>query len=46
MVLELLDAEEIVVVLDDLSTGFAWGVPANATLIRGDAGDPAPLLRR
>jgi hypothetical protein len=35
MVLELLDAEEIVVVLDDLSKGFAWAVPANVTLIRG-----------
>ena len=27
MVLELLDAGEKVVVLDNLSTGFAWAVP-------------------
>jgi UDP-glucose 4-epimerase len=45
MALELLDAGESVVVLDDLSTGFAWAVPENATLVRGDAGDPALLLR-
>jgi UDP-glucose 4-epimerase len=41
MVLELVDAGEKVVVLDDLSTGFARAVPAGATLVRGDAGDPA-----
>ncbi|SED88461.1 UDP-glucose 4-epimerase [Rhizobiales bacterium GAS191] len=45
MVLELLDAGEAVVVLDDVSTGFAWAVPAGATFIRGDAGDPALVLR-
>lgn len=43
MVLALLDAGEEVVVLDDLSTGFAWGVPKPAKLIVGDAGDAAQL---
>ena len=33
MVLALVDAGEQVVVLDDLSTGFAWAVPAAATLV-------------
>lgn len=45
MVLELIDAGERVVVLDDLSTGFAWAVPPEATLVRGDTGDSA-LVRR
>jgi UDP-glucose 4-epimerase len=45
MVLELLDAGEKVVVLDDLSTGFGSAVPDGATFIRGDAGDPALVLR-
>jgi UDP-glucose 4-epimerase len=45
MVLELLDAGEKVVVLDDLSTGFAAAVPNGAIFIRGDAGDPALVLR-
>jgi len=45
MVLELLDAGEKVVALDDLSTGFASAVPDGATFIRGDAGDPALVLR-
>ena len=44
MVLELLDAGEKVVVLDNLSTGFRWAVPAAAKLVVGDAGDEA-LLR-
>ncbi len=39
MVLALLDAGEKVVVLDNLSTGFRWAVPAEATLVVGDAGD-------
>lgn len=39
MVLSLLDAGERVVVIDNLSTGFRWAVPAAATLIVGDAGD-------
>ncbi|MGH6836205.1 MAG: UDP-glucose 4-epimerase GalE [Methylocella sp.] len=39
MVLALLDAGEKVVVLDDLSTGLRWAVPAAAKLIVGDFGD-------
>ena len=39
MVLELLDAAEKVVVLDDLSTGFASAVPKLAKFIKGDVGD-------
>ncbi len=39
MVLELVDAGERVVVLDNLSTGFRWAVPEAATLVIGDAGD-------
>jgi UDP-glucose 4-epimerase len=41
MVLALLDAGEKVAVLDDLSTGFRWAVPAAAKLIAGDVGDAA-----
>ena len=39
MVLELLDAGEQVVVLDNLTTGFRWAIPPNATLVIGDCGD-------
>ncbi len=39
MVLELLEAGESVVVVDNLSTGFRWAVPAEATLVVGDVGD-------
>ena len=39
MVLELLDAGEKVVVLDNLSTGFRWAVPPSVPLIVGDIGD-------
>ena len=39
MVLELVDAGEEVVVLDNLSTGFAWAVAPEATLVIGDVGD-------
>lgn len=39
MVLELLDAGENVVVLDNLSTGFRSAVPAAACLVVGDVGD-------
>lgn len=39
MVLDLLDQGEKVVVLDNLSTGFRWAVPAAATLVVGDIGD-------
>jgi len=45
MVLELLDRGERVVVLDDLSTGFWWAVPQEATLVRGDMGDQALVER-
>jgi UDP-glucose 4-epimerase len=39
MALALLDAGETVVVLDNLSTGFAWAAPEGAKLIVGDTGD-------
>lgn len=45
MVLELADAGEDVVVLDNLSTGFRWAVPDKANLIVGDIGDDE-LVRR
>ena len=38
-VLELIAADEKVVVLDNLSTGFGWAVPPIAKLIVGDFGD-------
>ncbi|WP_369726000.1 UDP-glucose 4-epimerase GalE [Bradyrhizobium sp. LLZ17] len=38
-VLDLLDANEAVVVLDDLSTGFKAAVPPKARLVVGDVGD-------
>jgi UDP-glucose 4-epimerase len=45
MTLELLDAGESVVVIDNLSTGFDWAVPAGAQLVVGDIGD-ADLVAR
>jgi UDP-glucose 4-epimerase len=39
MALELLDAGQNVVILDDLSTGVAWAIPNRATFIKGDVGD-------
>jgi UDP-glucose 4-epimerase len=45
MVLELLDAGERVVVLDDLSTGFRDAVPAQAVFIAGDVADQALVER-
>jgi UDP-glucose 4-epimerase len=39
MVLELADAGEKIVVLDNLSTGFVWAVDPRATLVVGDMGD-------
>jgi UDP-glucose 4-epimerase len=39
MVLELVDAGENVVVVDNLSTGFSWAVAREAKLIVGDVGD-------
>lgn len=39
MVLELREAGETVVVLDNLSTGFRWAVPDDVPLVVGDVGD-------
>ncbi len=44
-VLALHDAGRAVVVLDDLSTGFEWAIPAGVPLIRGDVGDMALVGR-
>lgn len=41
MVLELVDAGETVVVIDNLSTGFRWAVAPGATLVVGDIADTA-----
>ena len=43
MVWALVDRGESVVVLDRLSTGFAWAVAPEATLVVGDIGDDALL---
>jgi UDP-glucose 4-epimerase len=45
MVLALADAGREVVVLDDLSTGFAAQVPAGVPLVKGDCGDEALVAR-
>lgn len=45
MVLELVDAGETVVVLDNLSTGFRWAVAAGASLVVGDTGDQSLVSR-
>jgi UDP-glucose 4-epimerase len=45
MVLELVGAGEDVLVLDNLSTGFRWAVPAEAKFVEGDIGDHN-LVRR
>ncbi|TDR94683.1 UDP-glucose 4-epimerase GalE [Enterovirga rhinocerotis] len=45
LVLALLDRGETPVVLDNLSTGFAWAVPAGVPLVTGDMGD-ADLVAR
>src|SRR5476649_1571870 len=45
MALALADAGEKIVVVDNLSTGFAWAVPSGATLIVGDFGDSALIER-
>ncbi len=45
MVWELLDAGEDVVVLDNLSTGFEWALPAEAAFHKGDVADQR-LVRR
>jgi UDP-glucose 4-epimerase len=41
MVLALTDAGEDVVVLDNLTTGFAWAVSPAAKMVQGDIGDEA-----
>jgi UDP-glucose 4-epimerase len=43
MVLALTDAGEDVVVVDNLSTGFAWAIAPQAKLVEGDIGD-GPFL--
>ncbi|MEO1793718.1 MAG: NAD-dependent epimerase/dehydratase family protein, partial [Pseudomonadota bacterium] len=45
MTLALRDAGFDVVVLDNLSTGFAWAVPRNVPLVEGDIGDMALVAR-
>jgi UDP-glucose 4-epimerase len=45
MVLELVDAGEGVVVLDNLSTGFRWAIPEQASLVVGDTGDQTLVSR-
>lgn len=45
MVLKLIDDGEDVIVIDNLSTGFAWAVHPDAVLVRGDIGDQALILR-
>ncbi|HEY6521270.1 MAG TPA: UDP-glucose 4-epimerase GalE [Roseiarcus sp.] len=45
MALGLLDAGETVIILDNLSTGFAWSVPEGATLVVGDTGDTELVTR-
>ncbi|APH73371.1 UDP-glucose 4-epimerase GalE [Aquibium oceanicum] len=45
MVWELLDAGEDVAVLDNLSTGFEWALPAEAAFYKGDVADRR-LVRR
>ena len=45
MVWELLDHGESVVVLDRLSSGFDWAVPAEAPLHVGDVGDVELVAR-
>ena len=45
MVLELVDAGERAVVLDNLSTGNDWAVAAGVPLVVGDSGDQALVGR-
>jgi UDP-glucose 4-epimerase len=45
MVHALVDAGERVVVLDNLSTGFDWAVPKQATLVVGDTGDQPTVAK-
>jgi UDP-glucose 4-epimerase len=45
MVHALLERGESVVVLDNLSTGFKWAIPAAADLVVGETGDEALVSR-
>jgi UDP-glucose 4-epimerase len=45
MVWQLVDAGEPVIVLDNLTTGFAWAVSPEARLVRGDCGDEESVGR-
>ena len=45
MVLELTDAGERVIVLDNLSTGHDWAVPSGVPLVVGNSGDQEPVGR-
>src|SRR6202042_1257390 len=45
MVHALADAGERVVVLDNLSTGFKWAIPANVPLVIGETGDQALVAK-
>src|ERR1700677_2806929 len=45
MTLGLIDAGEKVVVVDNLSTGFAWAVPEGVTLVVGDFGESELIAR-
>ena len=45
MVWHLLDSGEGVVVLDNLTTGFAWAIAPEAVLVRGDCGDQDLVAR-
>ncbi len=45
MALELVEAGEKIVVLDNLSTGFRWAVPERASFVEGNVGD-AELVGR
>jgi UDP-glucose 4-epimerase len=45
MALELVDAGEDVVVLDNLSTGYRRSVPAGSTFVEGNVGDPELVSR-
>jgi UDP-glucose 4-epimerase len=45
MVLALCDSGQDVVVLDNLSTGFAWAIDPRAKLFEGDIGDEALVER-
>jgi len=45
MVLELLDAGEDVIIIDNLSTGFRWAVPDEAKFVEGDIGDHSLVCR-